>query len=88
MSSEKINLKGKVKAEFLNSRYGFKNYEYIGDSLDDLYVWKNANKAITINANPNITRACEKINANSLHLKSELNQNFFLDYTFLVFLKK
>ena len=83
-SSEKINLKGKAKAEFLNSRYGSKNYDYIGDSLDDLYVWKNANKAITINANPNITRACEKINANFLHLKSELNQNFFLDYIHII----
>ena len=83
-SSEKINLKGKAKAEFLNSRYGYKNYDYIGDSLDDLYVWKNANKAITINANPNITRACEKINTNFLHLKSELNQNFFLDYIHMI----
>ena len=79
-SSEKINLKGKTKAKFLNSRFGYKNYDYIGDSFNDLHVWKNANKAITINTNPIIKRACEKINTNYLHLKSNLPQNFCLEY--------
>ena len=79
-SSERINLKGKTKARFLNSRFGFKKYQYIGNSFDDLHVWKNANKAITINAHPFVARACEKINTNYLHLKSYLSKNSFLNY--------
>ena len=79
-SSEKINLTGKTKAKFLNSRFGYKNYDYIGDSFHDLHVWKNANKAITINTNPIIKRACEKINTNYFHLKTNLHQNSFLEY--------
>jgi len=79
-SSEKTNLKGNIKKNFLITRFGVKNYDYIGDSTDDLPIWKNANKAITVNANSGIIKACEKINSNCQHLKSKLSQNTFLNY--------
>ena len=79
-SSENLNLKGHAKAKFLTTRFGIKNYDYMGDSLSDLPIWKNSNKAITVNANSNLIKKCEKINSNCYHLQSELSQNFFLNY--------
>ena len=77
-SSENLNLKGHAKAKFLTTRFGLKNYDYMGDSLNDLPIWKNANKAITVNASSSLIKECEKINTNCHHLKSELSQNIFL----------
>jgi 4-hydroxybenzoate polyprenyltransferase/phosphoserine phosphatase len=79
-SSKKLNLKGNTKNFFLITRFGVKNYDYMGDSINDLPIWKNANKAITVNANSDIIKACKKINSNCLHLKPELSQNTFLNY--------
>ena len=79
-SSENLNLKGHAKAKFLITRFGVKNYDYMGDSLNDLPIWKNANKAITVNANSSTIKECEKINSNYHHLKSELSQNIFFNY--------
>mgnify|MGYP001280441809 FL=1 len=79
-SSKNLNLKGHAKAKFLATRFGVKNYDYMGDSLSDLPIWKNSNKAITVNANSNLIKECEKINSNCYHLKSELSQNIFLNY--------
>lgn len=83
-SSEKINLKGNAKAKFLTTRFGVKNYDYMADSLDDLAVWKNSNKAITMNAKLSTIKACEKINSNCQHLKSELSKNTFLNFIKLI----
>ncbi len=44
------NLKGKVKAEFLSRRFGHGGFDYIGDSLADIPVWRHARTAITVNA--------------------------------------
>ena len=79
-SSENLNLKGHAKAKFLTTRFGLKNYDYMGDSLNDLPIWKNANKAITVNASSSLIKECEKINTNCHHLKSELSQNIFFNY--------
>ena len=43
-SSENINLKGKVKAEFLAENFNNEGFDYIGDSSVDLPVWKAARK--------------------------------------------
>ena len=79
-STNKLNLKGKHKAKFLKTRFGFKKFDYIGDSLFDLPIWKNAKKAITTNANSKVIKACRKINSNSQNIKSELDQNTFFNY--------
>ena len=79
-SSKELTLKGKSKAEFLKTRFGVKNYDYIGNSLDEMSVWKNANKSITVNANPRIIKAFEKINMNCQHLKSKSSQSTFVNY--------
>ena len=79
-STKKLNLKDKQKAKYLKSRFGFKNFDYIGDSIVDLPVWKNSRKAFIINANPKIVKACRKINSNLREIKSELVQNTFFNY--------
>lgn len=42
------NLKAASKAEFLVSRFGPQGFQYIGDALADLPVWKAANEAIMV----------------------------------------
>ncbi len=44
------NLKGKAKADFLSGRFGHVGYDYIGDSLAYIPVWRHARSAITVRA--------------------------------------
>ncbi|MDC1298785.1 UbiA family prenyltransferase [Pseudomonadales bacterium] len=62
------NLKGQNKALFLSSRFGEKSFIYIGDAHADLPVWKQASKAVTINAGPNLRKSVERINPEFEHL--------------------
>ena len=79
-SSESVNLKGQSKAEFLKDRFGVKNYDYIGDSSADIPIWKGAEKAITVNANSSLKKACMKINPNCEHLKTNSFTRSLLSY--------
>ena len=79
-STKESNLIGGIKAKSLKNRYGVKNYDYIGDSMVDLPIWKNADKAITVNANNRVVKACKKINKNSSQIKSRSSQNIFQKY--------
>lgn len=47
-SSESINLKGEKKADFCESTFGVGNFDYIGDSLADLPVWKKSSTPIIV----------------------------------------
>ncbi len=44
------NIAGEVKASVLVDKFGEKGFDYAGNSVDDLVVWKKANKAIIVNA--------------------------------------
>lgn len=46
------NLKGKRKADFLVNKFGYKNFDYIGDSFSDIYVWKAARNSYTVKRLP------------------------------------
>jgi len=70
-SDSLINLKAKNKAEFLSTRFGAKNYIYLGDSRADLAVWERAGKAVTIDVSYRIKKAVERINTNYEHLESK-----------------
>ncbi|CAO5677225.1 MAG: hypothetical protein HEEMFOPI_00714 [Holosporales bacterium] len=48
-SDEKNNRRADVKAKTLCARYGEKNFTYIGNSYDDLKVWRHAKYAICTN---------------------------------------
>lgn len=47
-SSENINLKGEKKAAFCESTFGTGNFDYIGDSLADMPVWRKSSTPIIV----------------------------------------
>lgn len=51
-STESVNLTGNRKRDLLVERYGEASYEYIGDSFQDLPVWKTASEIVSINPTP------------------------------------
>ena len=55
-SNESFNLKGENKAIKLVKIFGFKKFDYVGNSFDDLAVWKNSNNAIVVNASKNLIK--------------------------------
>lgn len=79
-STKKINLQGKLKANFLKIRYGTGGFDYVGDSFDDLHSWKKAKKAILVNNDPSIIKACRKVNSNFKQLKTKSSKNLILEY--------
>jgi len=51
MASDGItNLSSSQKARALESRFGLKGFDYVGNSKDDIAVWQCARKAIVVNA--------------------------------------
>lgn len=39
-STKNLSLKGRTKAEYLEQLFGYKNFDYVGDSFKDIHVWK------------------------------------------------
>ena len=64
------NLKGRVKAQFLEDRYGEDGFQYIGYAKADLPVWEKAGKAITVNAKPSVRREVERLARPLEHLQT------------------
>lgn len=62
------NLKGAHKARFLEERFGAGQFAYMGDSAADLAVWKQADRAITVNASAGLRRQAEQVCAQTEHL--------------------
>jgi len=60
-SNEVVNLKSVNKRDRLESLYGKHGYDYIGDSLSDIVVWRSANRALLVtNSGPKRKRWFEK----------------------------
>ncbi len=55
------NLTGKPKAELLSARYEAGAFAYMGDSAADLPVWAMAQKAITVNVSPALSKRAGKV---------------------------
>ena len=47
-SDGQVNLKGATKAAFLAQRYAATGFEYVGDSVADVEVWRNARAAYVV----------------------------------------
>ena len=80
-SSNNKNLKGKEKVEFLNKRFGIKNYDYLGNYFIDIEICKYANKIITIDASNYLKSKFNETNINCSYLISEKKVNSI--YSFL-----
>ncbi|MBP9753072.1 MAG: hypothetical protein KBD31_04610 [Proteobacteria bacterium] len=48
-SEGSLNLRAEFKAKRLSELFGEKNFSYVGNSFDDIKVWKNAKHAIGVN---------------------------------------
>ena len=59
-SNQNVNLKGEEKRNFLNKKFGKKNYEYFGNSTDDIYIWKDANRAYLVNTSKSVKNSITK----------------------------
>ena len=46
--TKKLNLIGSNKKNFLVKKFGYKKFDYIGDSFSDICVWKAARKAYAV----------------------------------------
>lgn len=53
-ATENLNLSSKRKAQFLNETFGKGNYEYVGNSKDDIAVWNNCSYAYCVTDNKHI----------------------------------
>ncbi|WP_323770867.1 UbiA family prenyltransferase [Antarctobacter sp.] len=62
------NLKGPAKATFLSERFGAGGFIYMGDSAADLPVWKQAAKAVTVNASARLRAEAEAVSQEVEHL--------------------
>ena len=69
-SDGRRNLKGPEKAAFLRDRFGEGGYVYAGDAEADLPVWKDAARAITVNARPDLRARAERLGRPVEHLGS------------------
>ncbi len=47
-SDGEVNLSGRNKCKALEERFGSKQFDYAGDSVVDLHLWKSANAAILV----------------------------------------
>lgn len=54
-SDDNVNLSGENKRDLLVSKYGEKGYDYIGNSHEDIPVWRSADLAYTTNPIRQIT---------------------------------
>ena len=65
-TDQETNLKGIHKAAALASRFGIKGFDYVGDAMADLPIFKAARKTILINPTAALVRAaqdCAEISA-------------------------
>lgn len=49
-SNGEINLVDKKKAAFLDERFGFKKYDYVGNSSQDYVVWQHSRESYTVHS--------------------------------------
>lgn len=56
-----LNLAGKNKASTLVKRFGPQGYDYVGNSLQDLPVWSQANKAVVVDGSSELVKKVEVI---------------------------
>jgi 4-hydroxybenzoate polyprenyltransferase len=59
-SDASFNLRGRAKAEKLTSRFGDRNFVYLGNDYTDLHVWRSAYGGILVNTSNGLSRRAAK----------------------------
>jgi len=57
-----FNMIGKNKIKYINQKLGIFDFEYIGNSKQDLPIWSHTKKVIFTNATPSLRKKIEKLN--------------------------
>lgn len=55
-SNRYINLSGDIKANKLIEKFGYRRFDYMGDHMRDLPVWKASETAILVNASQKVIK--------------------------------
>lgn len=55
-SDGQTNLSARTKAAALVEKFGLRGFDYVGNSADDLHVWRVARRAIVVNATDSLAR--------------------------------
>lgn len=58
-----VNLGGQAKADFLTDRFGHKGFDYVGDSVTDLPVWRASHTALVVDAGTSLSRRAGNVGA-------------------------
>lgn len=67
-SDGKENLAGAAKAQKLVARFGAQGFDYVGNEWRDLAVWRQARRAIAVDAAPRLAAEVRKIDPDALFL--------------------
>ena len=63
---------------FLEEKFGKKNYNYVGDSLDDLNSWENSKKIYTVSINSKVKQKLNKKNLKPTEIVKSQSINSYL----------
>lgn len=61
-SDYKYNASGANKRKRLQEKYGDHQFDYAGNDMKDVDVWRYAGRAIVVNANPGVVEAARQVN--------------------------
>ena len=68
-----FNLVGKNKVKFINGTLNIKEFDYFGNSKQDLPIWKHCKKIIYTNASTNLKEIINNSKLNKLEIKEDFN---------------
>jgi len=75
-SNGKINIAGKNKADTLVEKFGEKGFDYVGNSLVDLFVWRHSKKGIVVNGTKRTAQEARLVTDVELHIPKKKNDLF------------
>lgn len=61
LATDEVNLKAERKAELLVQRFGHGRFDYVGNGMADLPVWRVAREAMVVGASPSLMRKVQEI---------------------------
>jgi 4-hydroxybenzoate polyprenyltransferase/phosphoserine phosphatase len=76
-SDGQVNLKGASKAAFLAQHFGKSGFEYVGDSADDVEVWRNARGAYVVGTEVRAQQAAAVTTLNGAILQPQVSFRTF-----------
>jgi 4-hydroxybenzoate polyprenyltransferase/phosphoserine phosphatase len=73
-SDDRRNLRGDAKAQFLVDRYGAGKFDYVGNGVVDLPVWRHARRVVTVGVSDKVRAKVRQIDPEAVHLSPPENR--------------